>query len=106
VGQKQRAVIGREHDARACLAQVFANPQKRPLADRHHAILFAVALANHERAALLVEVVEREMDNLRAAHTGRVKRFKHSAVAQAQRIVYVRLREDAFGFVRREHRTR
>ncbi len=75
-----------EHGPR--VAGVTLEPVLRLLADRHQAIL--AALAGHPQHALTqIDLIDREVDQLGHAQAGRVKQFEHRPVAQAERRVHV-----------------
>ena len=64
---------GSADELRARLADVFVEPGQRALADGDHAVLLALALADHHRAALDVEIVELEVDHFQPPHSGGVE---------------------------------
>src|SRR5271154_306462 len=55
------------------------------LAQRHEAILVALAGANHHHAELLVDIAPVEADQLADAQAGRVERLEDRAIAQRRR---------------------
>ena len=61
------ALVRRHHELRPHLVRVLLDPRDRALADRHHAVLLALALPHEQRAALGVEVVDRKLHELRSA---------------------------------------
>src|SRR3546814_18301373 len=54
-GQEQRAVILTDRQLWPHVITIFFDPRPRPLADRAHPILLALALAHHKRAATAVD---------------------------------------------------
>jgi hypothetical protein len=60
------------------------------------AIFLSLALADGQRAAFDVQVVQFQVGQFQTAHPGRVERFEQGPVAKAERVVNVRLHEHAF----------
>ncbi len=79
------------------------HPRHRALADGHEAVFLALALADEQRAALPVEIVELQMDQFRAADAARVQHFQNRAVAQAKRIGDIRLQQHLLDLRDGEH---
>ena len=93
VGQEEHAVVGLEDELRAHFGEVLIDPAARALADRHHAILAALALAHHQGPALGVHVVElRASMSSEPADAGRVEGLQDRAIAKPHRRVDVGLR--------------
>src|SRR5258706_5407 len=89
--------------APGCVAAwIFFPPRQRPLADRDHAVLLALALADRQRGAFAVHIVQLEPDEFLAPDARRVERLQHGAVAQAQRCIDVWHQQDALGLLDRE----
>lgn len=67
VGHEERAVIGLEDQLGTHVGEVAIDPAASTLAQRHHAVFAALALAHHQRPALGVDVVELEPRELAPA---------------------------------------
>src|SRR5690606_15283380 len=89
--QKQRARIWRHHQLGAHLVEVALHPARRSLADGHHPVLLALALPHQERAALGVEVVDRQIQDFHPSDACRVEHFQNGSVPDSQWIARVRL---------------
>ena len=68
-GEEQR-VLGAAGERRARVAQVPRDPERRLLAERHHALLAALAAADVDELLLEVDIGEVEPDRLGAAEPG------------------------------------
>ena len=88
-GEEQGALAGIERKPRADLVKVAFQPEQGAAADRHDAVLVALALADVQGLALAVEVVDFESGEFAAAQPGAVEEFEHGAVAPPQRIADV-----------------
>lgn len=60
-GQKQRAVVRVDDQLGPGVFKVFGDPGQRPLAHGHHAVLFALALADDDGAPVGVDIVQLEV---------------------------------------------
>ena len=94
---------GSADQRRPDFGDVLVDPGQRPLADRDHAVLLALAHADHHRAALHVEVVELQAGEFQPPDAGGVEGFQDGPVADAQRVGDVGLVEHAVGFAGRQH---
>ena len=65
---EQRAVVGSSGQRGAGVGEVALDPADGAFADGDHAVFFAFALADHERAPVGIQVVEFQADQLHAAH--------------------------------------
>jgi hypothetical protein len=65
-GEKHHSAVGLDHQLGPDLHAVLLDPGQRPLADRGHPILLALALTDQHRAALVVDVMEGELGELLA----------------------------------------
>ncbi|MCY1304003.1 hypothetical protein D9M70_537370 [compost metagenome] len=102
LGQKQGAIVQAQNKMRPDVVAVFGDPRQRPLADGDHPILLALALADHHRAALVIDGAPAQADQFHAAHAGRVEGFQHGAVADAGGSRHVRHVQNALGLVAAE----
>ena len=96
--QVEPALIWLHHQAGAYLVGVVVDPAAGAVAQGHHAVLFAFALAHHQRAVAGVHVVEFEVDQLHAADAGTVERFDDGSIADADIAMQLSLAEDALHF--------
>lgn len=103
--EEHRAVVGIAGKLWSRLAQIFVDPRDGSFADGDDAVFLALALPDGERAALAVQVVELQVDQLGAADSRRVKRLQHGAVAQTQRLVDVGHEHYSLGFRFAQHRS-
>ena len=94
---------GSSYEAGAHVGHVLVDPRHRAVTDRDHAVLLALALPHHDRAAFHVEVEETQADHLHAPDTRRVQRLQDRTVAHAEFLVHVGLVHDLLGFGGREH---
>jgi len=69
-GQEQRLRARVQTQAGAHFFEITFEPVNSPQAHRHHAVFFALALADVNRAALRVQVGQIEAAKLGAAHSG------------------------------------
>ena len=99
LGQKQRAIVLTQDKMGPDVVAVFGDPGQCPFANWNHPVFFAFALANHHRAAFVVDSAPAQANQLHAAHAGAVEGFQHGPVADAGRGLGVWHIEDAFGFV-------
>ena len=83
LGQEQRALILAQGELVPHLVGVSPYPGQRPFTDGDHAVFLALALADHHRAALMVDVIDRQANEFHAPHAGAVEGLQHGAVAQA-----------------------
>ena len=66
------------------LVAIPGKPGQRPVPNRHHAVLFALALPDLHRAALGVDVGHVQRNQLGATHAGAVQRLEDRAVTQTE----------------------
>jgi hypothetical protein len=92
-GQEQRGVVSAAGQLGPHIIAIFDDPSQRPLADRQHPVLLPLALADHDRAAIGIDVVELEVDQLEAADAGGLERLEYRAVADADQRREVRHRQ-------------
>ncbi|MFZ0980618.1 MAG: hypothetical protein WAN23_14555 [Candidatus Acidiferrales bacterium] len=84
VRQEQRAVVRVGGQLQSRFADVFFNPRRRALADRHEAVFLALALAHQQRAALAVQIEQFQADQFHAPDARRIKHFQDGTVAQPE----------------------
>lgn len=101
-GEEQRGLVTVQGEARAHFVEVAFQPAEGAVADGNDAVLVAFALADLERLALAVEVVQFELCEFAAAESGAVKDFEHGAVADAERVGDVGHGDDGFDLVQAE----
>ncbi len=83
--QEQRMPIVSAFKLGAHFAQVLVDPRTGALPDRHHAILVALAVADHECALREVDLVELQVNELHAPDAARVQRLEDRAIAHTER---------------------
>ena len=66
-------------------------------------VLLALALTDHHGAAFGIEIPQLDVSQFGPPHARGVERLENRAVAQAQRLVDLRLSEDLFGFRGGQH---
>ena len=96
--EEHRAVIGFRHQLGPGFFEVLLRPRERTIADRDHAVFLSLALADEDRAALGVEIVEFQVDEFEPPHARRVERFQDGAVPQSDGIGEVRLHHHLLDF--------
>src|SRR4051812_13522535 len=84
--EKQR-VLRAARELRTRLAEVARDERTRLLAQRHDAVLAALAFAHVDELLLEVDVAEIEMHRLGAAQPGGVDELDEGAVAERERAV-------------------
>ena len=83
--REEERVLGAARELRARLAQVARDEARRLLAERHDAVLRALAVPDVDELLLEVDVAEVEPDRLGAAQAGRVDELDERAVAERER---------------------
>ena len=83
--------------------QVFVEPGGGARANGQEPVFLALAFADHHRAAFQVEVIKAQAGQFLAPHSRRVKDFEDGPVPNAYRRGQVRLAQNLFGLMRREH---
>ena len=81
IAQEQRALVRIDQKFWTQIRSILFDPAAGALADRHHAILAALALVDAQRTVLRVHVIHRKLRALEAADTGRVQRFDDRPIA-------------------------
>gem|GEM_PF-5656959 len=66
--QEQRHVLWIDYQLMADLMDVFFDPLGSSIANRDNAVLFAFALADHQRASIDIQVVETQVDEFHTAN--------------------------------------
>lgn len=102
VRQEYGLIVGFPDQGRPDFLKIAVDPHHGPLADRDHAVLPPLPLAD-DRSPVGVEVVDLEPDQLHAAHAGRVEGFEHGPVPDAHRVVQVGQLQHGFGLADGEH---
>jgi hypothetical protein len=82
--QEEISRIRFHHQGRPHFVAITLDPLTGTAADRHHAILPAFALADHQRAVPRVDVIEFQVRKLQAADAGRVQGLDDRAIADAE----------------------
>src|SRR5512143_4145830 len=80
VDDERRCISSKLSQQFLTLRQIFANRDRRGIAERHEAFLLAFA-ADEYRLIAPVDVFEVDADQLRVANAAAVKQFKDDAVA-------------------------
>ena len=100
--QKQPVLARARLQPRPALGEVALDPVRGVAAERHDAILAALALAHPDGAERAVEIGHVEPRQLGAAQAGGVERFEDRAVAHAEGIAHVGHGEERGDFLERE----
>ena len=90
--------------ARSHLGQVPGHPSESPRPDGDDAVSPSLPLPDQDEPPSPIEIREREPEEFRAAHAGRVERLQDGAVAEPHRLAQVGLEEHLFDFRDTAHR--
>ena len=100
--EEHRVVVGFCGKLGPRLGDVLLEPQHGALAHRDIAVLAALALVDQDQPAVELKIEQFQPHDFETAHSCRVQNLQERTVAQPDRIVHVRLRDDLLDLLSRK----